>query len=77
MSKKQKLLRQRVEAEKLNLEAVEDEAEDEEDSKVNVKMKYSVNYFYWAVSDSEEESDDAVETFVLPLKNLKISQKFT
>ena len=79
MSKKQKLLRKRVEAEKLNLEAVEDDAEDDDgDSKVNVKLKYSVNYFYWAVSDSEEESDDAVETtVVLPLKSLRIQQKST
>jgi len=72
MSKKQKLLRKRVEAEKLK------EAEDleEDDSKVDVKVKYSVNYLYWAVNnsdDDEEDEESEVETtVVLPLKSLRL-----
>jgi len=71
MSKKQKLLRKRVEAEKLKIEAEAEELE-AADSTVNVKMKYSVNFFNWAVSDSDES--DVETTVILPLKNLKIQK---
>ena len=72
MSKKQKLLRKRVEAEKLKAEDLE-----EDDSKVDVKVKYSVNYLYWAVNNSDDDDDEDEEsevetTVVLPLKSLRL-----
>ena len=71
MSKKQKLLRKRVEAEKLKAEDLE-----EDDSKVDVKVKYSVNYLYWAVNnsddDDEDEESEVETTVVLPLKSLRL-----
>ena len=77
MSKRQKLLRKRAEAEmakKLQKSPHFAEYDDELDQK-DVKVKYSIDYFSWAVSDSDEsdqEEDDKVIAVTLPLKNMRL-----
>lgn len=68
MSKKQKLLRKRFESLK-DEKARHEEDDYEEDEKQDVKVKYSVVYFNWAVSDDEDE-DDQVTNVTLPLRKL-------
>ena len=73
LSKNQKLLRKRYESTR-NSNAIN---EDEEDSseKRDVKVKYSIVYFNWAVSDTEDDEDEdgPITNVTLPLNNLKLS----
>ena len=91
MSRKQKMLRQRYESTRNSAVAAsemkeagggdDDDEDDDENRRENVKVKYSIVYFNWAVSDTEsedsdEEDDDKdgpVTNVTLPLRNLKLS----
>ena len=90
MSRKQKMLRQRYESTRNSAvaaaselkEADDDDDEDDENRRENVKVKYSIVYFNWAVSDTESEDSDEddddkddgpVTNVTLPLRNLKLS----
>ena len=92
MSKHQKLLRKRYEKTRENDFTKKaaanagtgnnDEDEDDSSSRQDVKCNYSIVYFNWAVSDSEDSDDDddeesedgPVTNVTIPLfKNLKIS----
>ena len=83
MSRKQKLLRRRAEVQRdNNLKNNEDEDYDED--RRDVKVKYSIVYFNWAVSDDEEDIDDEnesseeaeemVKNVTLPLRQLKLQK---
>ena len=60
----------------------DDDEDDDENRRENVKVKYSIVYFNWAVSDTESEDSDEddddkddgpVTNVTLPLRNLKLS----
>ena len=60
----------------------DDDEDDDENRRENVKVKYSIVYFNWAVSDTESEDSDEddddkddgpVTNGTLPLRNLKLS----
>lgn len=57
MSKRQKLLRKRFEEQK-NLAAKKAPDDCDELDQEDVKVKYSIVYFSWAVSDSEDSDSD-------------------
>ena len=75
LSKNQKLLRKRYES--TRSDAFNEVNEDEEDSssRRDVTVKYSIVYFNWAVSDTEDDEDEDVPitNVTLPLNNLKLS----
>jgi len=79
MSRKQKLLRKRFESQKAEAEmakklqkspsfAEDDDELDQED----VKVKYSIVYFNWAVSDNEDDSDNPDEINDQKIKNITL-----
>ena len=82
MSRKQKLLRRRAEVQR-DHDLKNDLDEDDEDRR-DVKVKYSIVYFNWAVSDDEEDIDDEnesseeaeemVKNVTLPLRQLKLQK---
>jgi len=86
MSKRQKLLRKRAEAEmakKLQKSPHFAEYDDELDQK-DVKVKYSIDYFSWAVSDTDDSDNEnpdeknsdqkTVKNITLPLRKMRLSK---
>ena len=86
MSKRQKLLRKRAEAEmakKLQKSPNFAEYDDELDQK-DVKVKYSIDYFSWAVSDTDDSDNEnpdeknsdqkTVKNITLPLRKMRLSK---
>ena len=52
-----------------------DGANNNEEDEEEVGFSYSISYFSWAVSDSDEsdqEEDDKVIAVTLPLKNMRL-----
>jgi len=84
MSKKQKLLRKRAEAEMAKkLQKSPNFAEDDDElDQEDVKVKYSIVYFNWAVSDNEDSDnpDDEnsenqkIKNITLPFRKLRLKQ---
>ena len=72
MSKKQKLLRKRFESQKAS-QSKNDELDQED-----VKVKYSIVYFNWAVSDNEDEDseddDQKVKNITLPFRKMSLKK---
>lgn len=69
MSKKQKLLRKRFESQKL-----QQNQQELEENEANVKVKYSIQYLSWRVSDSEDSEDEIHTEVTLPLSKLRLKK---
>lgn len=57
---------------------IEDDDDDQLSDRSNVQVKYSVRYFSWHVSDSEDDDDDddddeLVRNITLPLKTVRLN----
>jgi len=82
MSKRQKLLRKRAEAEMAKkLQKSPNFAEDDDElDQEDVKVKYSIVYFNWAVSDSEDSdnpddiSDQKIKNITLPFRKMRLKK---
>ena len=75
LSKNQKLLRKRYESTRSDAFNEVNEDEDDSSSRRDVRVKYSIVYFNWAVSDTEDDEDEdgPITNVTLPLNNLKLS----